>query len=157
MTTQLFRPALAGIAFIPAAAAAVVDWRTHRVPNELVALSLLPALLAVLLAVLRGADPTRELLSLSLGAVVMAVPLLLVHVVAPAAMGFGDVKLAAGLGAGLGVLEPELGVRALAVASGLALVAAAWKRRSAMSFAPALVTGAAVSLALAVVPGWSVA
>jgi leader peptidase (prepilin peptidase) / N-methyltransferase len=157
MTTQLFRPALAGIAFIPAAAAAVADWRTHRVPDGLVALTLVPALLAVLLPVLRGGDPTRGLLSLSLGAIVMAVPLLLVHLVAPAAMGFGDVKLAAGLGAGLGVLEPELAIPALAVASVLALAAAAWKRRSAMPFGPALVAGAAASLALAAVPGWSVA
>jgi leader peptidase (prepilin peptidase) / N-methyltransferase len=153
MTTQLFRSALAGFTFLPAAAAAAADWRTHRIPNRLVVFVLLPALLAVLL----GGDPAGRLESLLLGATVMALPLLVLHLAAPAAMGFGDVKLAAALGAGLGVLEPALAVAALAVASGLALAAAVWKRRSAIPFGPALVTGGAVSLALAMLPGWSVA
>ena len=83
--------------------------------------------------------PARVLLA---GVPVMALPLLVVHLVTPAAMGFGDVKLAVALGAGLGVLEPKLAVLALAVASGLTLLAAACTRRSAMPFAPGLVIGA---------------
>jgi leader peptidase (prepilin peptidase)/N-methyltransferase len=86
----------------------------------------------------------------------MAVPLLVLHLVTPAAMGFGDVKLAVALGAGLGVLEPKLAVLALAVASGLTLVAAAWARRAATAFAPGLVIGAAAALALGSLDGWSV-
>ena len=39
MTPPLFQPAVAGMMLIPAAAAAATDWRTHRVPNVLVAIA----------------------------------------------------------------------------------------------------------------------
>jgi leader peptidase (prepilin peptidase)/N-methyltransferase len=149
----MFQPALAGMMLVPAAAAAATDWRTHRVPNLLVAVALVPALVAVLVV----DDRTHLLASLALGAAVMALPLLFVHLAAPAAMGFGDVKLAAALGAALGVLDPTLGVPALAVAAGLTLIAAAWRRRTAMPFAPGLATGAWAALALAALEGWKAA
>ena len=152
MTTPLFQPTVAGMMLVPAAAAAASDWRTRRVPNSLVAIALLPAMVAVVLV----DDRIPLLASVAWGVAVMAVPLLVVHLVAPAAMGFGDVKLAVALGAGLGLLEPELAVLALAVASGLTLLAAACRRRSAMPFAPGLVIGAAVALALGALEGWSV-
>jgi leader peptidase (prepilin peptidase)/N-methyltransferase len=149
----MFQPALAGMMLVPAAAAAATDWRTHRVPNLLVAVALVPALVAVLVV----DDRTHLLASLALGAAVMAVPLLFVHLAAPAAMGFGDVKLAAALGAALGVLDPTLGVPALAAAAGLTLLAAAWRRRTAMPFAPGLVSGAAAAMALGALEGWKAA
>jgi leader peptidase (prepilin peptidase)/N-methyltransferase len=149
----MFQPALAGMMLVPAAAAAATDWRTHRVPNLLVAVALVPALVAVLVV----DDRTHWLASLALGAAVMAVPLLFVHLAAPAAMGFGDVKLAAALGAALGVLDPTLGVPALAAAAGLTLLAAAWRRRTAMPFAPGLVSGAAAAMALGALEGWKAA
>ena len=152
MTPPLFQPAVAGMMLIPAAAAAATDWRTHRVPNLLVAIALVPALIAILLA----DDRIHLLASLASGVAVMALPLLVLHLVAPAAMGFGDVNLAVALGAGLGVLEPKLAVLALAAASGLTLLAAAWARRAATPFAPGLVIGAAAALAFASFDGWSV-
>jgi leader peptidase (prepilin peptidase) / N-methyltransferase len=150
MTMHLFRPALATITIIPAAAAAVVDWRTHRVPNLLVVLALVPVSAAGMLV----ADRTVLLASIAVGAAAMALPLLLIHLFAPAAMGFGDVKLAAALGAALGVLEPRLAVPALAAACGLTLLAALWKRRSALPFAPGLVGGTTAALALGALEGW---
>jgi leader peptidase (prepilin peptidase) / N-methyltransferase len=149
----MFQPALAGMMLVPAVAAAATDWRTHRVPNLLVAVALVPALVAVLLVEGR----MQLLASVALGVAVMTVPLLVLHLVAPAAMGFGDVKLAAALGAGLGVLDPTLGLPALAVAAGLTLLVAAWRRRPAMPFAPGLVTGAAVALALGALEAWRAA
>ena len=146
----MFQPVLAGMMLVPAAAVAASDWRTHRVPNLLVSFALVPALVAVLLVDYR----MHLLASVVLGAAVMAVPLLVVHLAAPAAMGFGDVKLAAALGAALGVWDPTLGVPALAVAAGLTLLAAAWTRRAAMPFAPGLVTGAAAALALGALEAW---
>jgi leader peptidase (prepilin peptidase)/N-methyltransferase len=146
----MFQPALAGMMLVPAAAAAASDWRTHRVPNVLVAVALVPALVAVLLV----DDRVHLLASVALGAGVMALPLLVVHLAAPAAMGFGDVKLAAALGAALGVWDPTLGVPALAVAAGLTLLAAAWRRRTAMPFGPGLVTGAGAALALGALEVW---
>ena len=150
MTSPLFQPALAGIVLAPAAAAAATDWRTRRVPNVFVAVALLPAVVAVLLV----DDRLHLAASLASGAAVMALPLLVVHLAAPGAMGFGDVKLAAALGAGLGVLDPRLGLYALAAAAGLTLLAAAWKRRPVMPFAPGLVTGTAAALTLGVLEGW---
>ena len=152
MTTPLFQPAVAGMMLVPAVAAAANDWRTHRVPNLLVAIALVPALVAVLLV----DDRIHLLVSIASGLALMAVPLLGLHLVAPAAMGFGDVKLAVALGAALGVLEPKLAVLALAVASGLTLLAACWVRRAATPFAPGLVIGAAAALALGAHDGWSV-
>ena len=153
MTTPLFQPALAGIVLVPAAAAAAADWRRHRVPNVLVGATLVPILVAVVL----GGDRVHVLASISLGAGLMALPLLLIHLAAPAGMGFGDVKLGAALGAALGVLQPELGVVALAAASALTLLAATWRRRSAMPFAPGLVTGTAAALAFGALEGWRAA
>jgi leader peptidase (prepilin peptidase) / N-methyltransferase len=149
----MFQPALAGMMLVPAAAAAATDWRTHRVPDLLVAFALVPALVAVLLV----DDRIHLLASVVMGAAVMAVPLLVVHLAAPAAMGFGDVKLAAALGAVLGVWDPTLGVPALAVAAGLTLLAAVGRRRTAMPFAPGLVTGAAAALALGALEVWRAA
>jgi leader peptidase (prepilin peptidase)/N-methyltransferase len=163
MTTQLFRLAPAGTtithalaaaaALVPAAAAASADWRSHRVPDVLVALALVPSLVAVVLA----GDRAHLLASVAAGAALMALPLLLIHLVAPAAMGFGDVKIAAALGAGLGVFAPTLAVPALLAASGLTLLAAAWQRRPALPFAPGLVTGVVAALALGALEGWRAA
>ena len=152
MTTTLFQPALAGVMLVPAAAAAVADWRTHRVPTLLVAIAIVPALFAVVLF----DDRAPLLASVASGLAAMAVPLFVLHLVTPAAMGFGDVKLAVAIGAGLGLLEPKLAVLALAVATGLTLLAAACSRRSVLPFAPGLVIGAAAALALGALKGWSV-
>jgi leader peptidase (prepilin peptidase)/N-methyltransferase len=147
----MFQLALAGMMFAPALVIAAIDWRTHRVPNLLATLTFVPALVAVLIT----GDRLHLLTSVASGALVMAVPLLLVHLVAPAAMGFGDVKLAAALGAGIGVLEPKLAVPALAAACGVTLFAAAWRRRSALPFAPGLVLGSAAALAIGATGPWS--
>ena len=152
MTTELFLTALAVATIIPAAAAALVDRRAHRVPNSLVIGMLAPVVLAVLVA----DRPFDRFMALALGAAAMASPLLLVHLVSPAAMGFGDVKLAIGLGAALGVVAPELALPALAAACGLTLLVALCSRRMAVPFAPGLVTGTATALALASLEGWKV-
>ena len=164
MTTDLFRPALAGAnsivpallvlaALVTAAFAAAIDWRTHRVPDALVGFTVVPVLLA-LVVVERSAHRLSELL---VGAALMALPLLVVHMVAPAAMGFGDVKLAAALGTALGVTTPSLALPALAAAAGLTLLVACCTRRVAVPFAPGLVLGAGAVMALGSFEGWQVA
>jgi leader peptidase (prepilin peptidase)/N-methyltransferase len=118
----------------------------------LVAIAAVPALVAVVLF----DDRIRLLASIASGVAMMAVPMLVLHLVAPATMGFGDVRLAVALGSGLGVLAPRLAVLALAVASGLTLLVAVCSRRWAMPFAPGLVIGAAAALTLGALTGWSV-
>jgi leader peptidase (prepilin peptidase)/N-methyltransferase len=152
MSTALFPAALA-VTTIIAAGAAGVDWRAHRVPTALVAAASAPVVIAIVIA-----DGVRDRLSaVALGSFVMALPLLLIHLLAPAAMGFGDVKLAAVLGGAVGLIAPALVVPALAVAAGLTLVLSVCTRRGAVPFAPGLVAGACAALALGTFEGWTVA
>jgi leader peptidase (prepilin peptidase)/N-methyltransferase len=153
MPTELFLTALAATTIGPAAAAAIADWRTQRVPNSWVALAIVPSVTAVLLA----HDRVPQLAEVAAGAAVMALPLLLVHLASPAAIGFGDVKLAVPLGAALGVLAPNLTVLALAAGAGLTLLVAGCSRRAAVPFAPGLVAGAATAFVLGSLEGWRVA
>jgi leader peptidase (prepilin peptidase)/N-methyltransferase len=85
--------------------------------------------------------------ALAIGAVGMAGPLLLLHLVSPAAMGWGDVKLAFVLGSALASVDVRLGIAALALASAATLIGALVAGRVAVPFAPGLVAGAAALLA----------
>ncbi|QAY69963.1 prepilin peptidase [Xylanimonas protaetiae] len=137
------------------AAHAVVDARTHRLPDAvtLPALALTAGLLA--LAAAAGGDGGRLVRALAGGAVLGGAYLLL-HLAQRRGLGLGDVKLAVllGLPAGwagwdavwwTGVLPFLLG--------GLAAVALVVARRAtlatAIAFGPWMLLGAAVTLALA--------
>ncbi|SDF10274.1 prepilin peptidase [Pseudonocardia oroxyli] len=85
-------PVLAGAAWL-AVVAGVVDVRHHRLPDALT-LPALPAALALVVP-LGGSAVGRA----AAGAVLLAMVHLLVHTVSPAALGLGDVKLAAPVGA----------------------------------------------------------
>jgi leader peptidase (prepilin peptidase)/N-methyltransferase len=91
-------PLLLGLGWL-AVAAGTVDVLHGRLPDALT-LPALPA--ALLLAVPLGG---AAVLKAVLGAGVLAGGYLAVRVLAPAALGAGDVKLAAGLGAALGALS----------------------------------------------------
>ncbi|MFI6167020.1 A24 family peptidase [Nocardia sp. NPDC051052] len=69
----------------------VIDFRRRRLPNPLTG--------GGAVAVFGYALSTAQYTAALLGAVLLAVPYLLVHLVLPAAFGAGDVKLAVGLGA----------------------------------------------------------
>ena len=135
-------------ALVPAAAAAVVDARTGRLPNALVFATLVPPV-AVLSGELLTGHGGSAFVSLAAGAVVFAGPILVVHLVSPAAMGFGDVKLAAALGATLGLVDPRAGLVALCLATAGTAAVGLVARRSSMPLGPGLVVGAAGALILA--------
>ena len=62
------------------------------------------------------------------GAAVLAVPLLLVHLVSPAGLGFGDVKYGALIGAGVGVATgPAAVVLVFMLAAVVQLVVVWWR------------------------------
>ena len=133
-----------GVAVAALAAAAWVDLRERRLPDELVGAG------AIAMSVLLLTDARRDVV---VGAALLAGPILLVHLLAPAHLGFGDVKAAAVLGAVLGVLDPVLALVALAVAAG---GAAAWglvRHQPSVAFGPALVAGTSVVALGAVVGG----
>ena len=80
------------------------------------------------------------------GALVLATPLLALHLIAPTSMGFGDVKAAAALGATLGLVQPELALWTLCLASA---ITAAWgiaRRVRHVALGPGLVVAAYIVL-----------
>lgn len=126
------------------AAAAFADARTGLIPNRLVAAAAVPGLLFLVHAGATGAATTW--LDMSLGTLSAAGPILAIHVVSPSAIGFGDVKLAAVLGASLGIIDPRASLLALCVASALTGLAGLLRRRSELPFGPGLVAGSVVAM-----------
>jgi leader peptidase (prepilin peptidase) / N-methyltransferase len=124
----------------------VYDIQTRRLPNVL---TLPGAAVVLIVAVVAG----RAVPALLGGAALFAV-YLVVHVVAPAAMGAGDVKLAIGVGA----LTGSFGVDVWALAALAApLLTAAWaivavirRMESTVPHGPSMCAAAAASCALAV-------
>jgi leader peptidase (prepilin peptidase)/N-methyltransferase len=98
------------------------------------------------LTVQAGRGDTGDIGGVLLGAAAFAGPLLIVHAANPGAMGFGDVKLAAVLGAALGLVDWRACLLALCLASAVTACVAIVRRRSSMPFAPGLVGGAALAL-----------
>lgn len=132
--------------------AAVVDTVSRRIPDRLVLASLVPVGIALVCLVV-GADARNTLLAVPAGAILFALPLLVVHLIAPSAMGFGDVKLALALGAALGLVEWRFAIIALCLASGVTVAVAVVRRRPTMPFAPGLVAGTALALVLPTLEG----
>lgn len=128
-------------------AAALVDVIDRRLPNRMVAAALLGGTVVALVTVLVGGD--LDLRGAAIGAVAFAGPLLAMHLVAPASMGFGDVKVACVLGAAVGLIHPVYGLVALTVGSFFGALAGLVARRRTVAFGPALVAGAVAALLLA--------
>ena len=120
------------VALLPAA---LVDLIDRRLPNRLVGAAGIVGL-ATLAAELLVTDLRVAPADLLLGALGMAGPLLVTHLVRPAAMGFGDVKLAVVAGAAVGLVDPVLGLGALAVGSAAASLAGLARRRRTVAFGP---------------------
>lgn len=136
--------AAAGLAVLVALAA--IDVRRRRIPNAIV----LPAAAAVLAAQCAATpDRAREWIVASLGTFAF---LLGAHVVYPAGLGMGDVKLGLLLGALLGARTPSallVGLIAMG-AAGLVIVAlhGLSRRKTALPLAPFLLLGSLVALLL---------
>lgn len=123
--------------------AADIDRRTRRVPDALVGLAAVPVVLAWL-----GGAAAHGLVA---GAALAAVPIAVLHLISPDAMGFGDVKLAVVLGAVIGLVDARLALLALCLASGSATITGLVRRRRTLAFGPFLVAGASAVLVAAAV------
>jgi leader peptidase (prepilin peptidase) / N-methyltransferase len=124
------------------AAIAVIDFRTHTIPNRIV----LPAAALVLgLQLLLFSDDALEWATCSLGA---AGVLLVMALIKSGGIGMGDVKLGLLLGAGLGTdVAVAMLIGALALwpfALWAVLQGGAAARKQALPLGPALALGAAV-------------
>lgn len=130
----------ASLAFLALAAAA--DHATLRIPNAIVVAALLFALVAIDVAD-AGAAPL-------VGAGVAALPLLLIHLLDPAALGFGDVKFAVAAGLVVGsVAWPAAVVVPLVGLAGV-LVARVARPGVARPFGPYLFVATIVALGFAI-------
>ena len=134
-------PLLAVAVLVPAA---LVDLRERRLPDRWVlgAATNLTALWAI--AALVGDPP--DVASLIAGALIMAGPLLALHLVSPRAMGFGDVKASIVLGAALGWIDWRLGLVALSIAAAVAATVGIARRLDTIAFGPFLVAATALTL-----------
>jgi leader peptidase (prepilin peptidase)/N-methyltransferase len=94
---------------IPVVAAATVDFRIGRLPDVIV----LPGLLATI--VLAGAAGFVG--AAVAGSLLFGLPMLVVHLARPDGLGFGDVKFATLLGAGIGIVSVPLVVVSFLVAA----------------------------------------
>ena len=134
--------AAVGVALMVPAAA--IDVERRRLPDVWIIASL-TALVAAL-SVEAGLDGALRsgatLAGVASGALVMALPLLALHLASPDAMGFGDVKAALVLGAAIGIIDWRLGVVALCLAALAGATAGVLGRRRTIAFGPCLVFGA---------------
>ncbi len=154
-----------GIGAVLAAGAlgACVDLRCGRLPDAVTLTGAVVGVATASLATIQHGSPAAA--AAAAGCAALCVPLLVVHLAAPDAMGFGDVKLAAVLGVAVGLLDWRWAILALALGSGATLIAAAVTRRRAVPFGPGLVAGAAAVTLIAAAAtvadggllGWGVA
>ena len=136
-----------GISPIPAALtlavltpAAMIDADQRRIPNVWVGAAAVALTVAAATAAAFG-QPV-DLSGVLGGAAAMGTPVLALHLVSPAAMGFGDVKAAFVLGAALGTIDWRLGLTALCVASFAGALAGLVTKQRSIAFGPSLVFGA---------------
>jgi leader peptidase (prepilin peptidase) / N-methyltransferase len=124
--------------------AAVVDIEQRRLPDTWVAaaLGILAVTLAASLAFGESNDAAATVGGVAGASATMALPVLALHLVSPASMGFGDVKAAAVLGAAVGTIDWRLGAVALCVASLSGAAVGFVTRRRTIAFGPFLVFGA---------------
>ncbi|WP_300019501.1 A24 family peptidase [Pseudonocardia sp.] len=135
-------PALLGLAWF-GVAAGLVDLRHNRLPDALT-LPAVPA--AVLLVVPLGAGAAGRAVG---GALLAAAVHAAVHLTAPGALGAGDVKLAAPLGAVLAAASWPAMVLAVVCASVVTAVVGLARRRTVVPHGPSMLLGTAVVLAAA--------
>jgi leader peptidase (prepilin peptidase)/N-methyltransferase len=127
---------------------AVVDFRVQRLPDVLT-LPLAAAALALLGLVALAPEHTGDWPSAALGALALGAGYFVLFLINPGGMGFGDVKLALGVGAVLGwygwatvMVGTLAGFLLGALYGGALVVAGRAGRKTAIPFGPFLIAGA---------------
>ena len=141
-----FAPIAASLTVAVLVPAAVIDVEQRRLPDGWVLASLLTLIAAVAIGAVAGGLDGVPFGGLAAGALAMGLPVLLLHLVSPAAMGFGDVKTSVVLGAGVGTIDWRLGAVALCLAALVGGIVGVVGRRHTIPFGPFLVFGAWVTV-----------
>lgn len=133
-------------------AISIVDLREKRIPNRMLLVAAPAVVLLLVAGLLPRGEPARLLAAL-VGAAALFALYLLIALVVPAAMGMGDVKLAAVLGGALGAAGLTawlVGLLAAFLVGGIvAVIALAAGRvgwRGSIPFGPWMVVGAVIGL-----------
>ena len=139
-------PFASGLTVAGLTIAALVDVRERRLPDSMIIAA------ATVFTICIGIETTTREMDLSVigmvgGVAAFGGPLLVLHLVAPASMGFGDVKAGLVLGAAIGVVDWQLALVGLALAAGLTAIVGILTRASTIAFGPGLVTASAIALA----------
>ena len=129
--------------------AALIDARTSRIPNRLVLRGVAAVAVGVALSPWLDERSIGSVIGRAgWGLVLGGAPLLLaLWVVRPSAIGGGDWKLLAVLGAALGLVSPIAAVVMTFVACVVQVVVSAARRTHVMPFAPSLAVGYAAAVA----------
>lgn len=136
---------LAGIGVVAIAGSLWADIRHELLPNALTAILASVVAAASMVLNVAGAATT--------GALAACIPLLIVHLVVPAAIGFGDVKFGLPLGAFAGMFAAHpvrAGLLTIAIASAGFVVFGVFARQRSGPFGPALAAGSVCVFAGAV-------
>jgi leader peptidase (prepilin peptidase)/N-methyltransferase len=152
-------PLAAGVGVALLVPAAVVDVAVRRLPDRLVAIALLGVVVAAASgwiiegaggpAVAGPASVDGTVIDMVGGALVVSLPLLLIHLVSPSGMGFGDVKAGFVMGAAVGAVDWQLALSALVLAAGLTATYGIITRARTLPLGPGLVGGATIALVAA--------
>nr|WP_253954008.1 prepilin peptidase [Schaalia sp. 19OD2882] len=140
---------------------AIVDARTHRLPDAYTRMMGLGVLSGLVLAAAMNSSPGWTLVRAAIGAMVWFVPLYIVHRL-PGGLGRGDVKLAPVLGGLVGVVGVDAALGGLVLSFVAAGLAALWTivvgsagTESRIPMGPWLIGGAlAAHMLWGVVPDW---
>lgn len=136
-------PVGAGVAVAVLVPAAAIDIERRRLPDVWIGSALVALVAARSIESATGRIGDAGSISGSIaGALAMAIPILLLHLVSPESMGFGDVKAAVVLGAAVGTVDWRLGAVALCVAAGTGSISGVLTRSRTIAFGPFLVLGA---------------
>ena len=134
----------------------LIDLREHRLPNR-ITLPLVPAVLIALVFASWGAGAWERMPRALLAGLALLAAYAILHLLYPAGLGMGDVKLAPSLGLVLGWLSWEAVLwgtfLAFLLSALVGLVLLALRRatlKSALAFGPFMLAGAWVAIALAV-------
>jgi leader peptidase (prepilin peptidase) / N-methyltransferase len=133
---------------------AFIDIDHHRIPDRVTFPSLLVSAILITGTSIAAGYP-HALLDAALGALAFSCILCVFHVISPAGMGFGDVKLGLLLGLYLGWISLQLVIWGLLIGSligvviGVGVAVARHDRKTAFPFGPALGVGTMVAVVLA--------
>lgn len=153
--TLVDQPATVIVMWLPLSAAfgwiSAVDLDVQRIPNRtLGSIAIWVAVCVIALATTEHvADPLFHAVTAGTGCLI---GFAILHIASPKALGFGDVKLAAILGAAIGVVSLTAVLAALLFACILALTWATATRTTHIAFGPWLAAGAILGVGL---PGLS--